>query len=137
MKKDVTIPLKPCLAACTELSATLPDHALHIPTFYFEYPPLENLLSLLDSESKHLLQGASWMDEGLQRILKSSGLRFLDDFTIVSPRAVYSINKIPVEMVRQLYVCAERMLLGFNLEKEAEIEEIEEMRREGERAQGD
>lgn len=121
--------LDPHLAAHAALSSTLPDHTLLIPTFFFEYPSLEEILSHLDKEST-LTFGTSWMDEVLQQALKSSGLEFLDNFTMISPRMVYLINRIPVEMIRELYARAEMMLLALHLEREAEIVEIEEMRRE-------
>lgn len=117
------------LNAHAALSSTLPDHVLLVPTFFFEYPPLEDILSLLDKESA-LSFGTSWMDEVLQQALKSSGLEFLNNFTMISPRMVYLINRIPVEMIRELYTRAETMLLALHLERKAEIVEIEEMRRD-------
>ncbi|KAF9455665.1 hypothetical protein BDZ94DRAFT_1242096 [Collybia nuda] len=116
------------------LSATLPDDALSIPTFCFDYPPLDSLLSLLESEAEGPSSGSTWGDENLKQAFRIVGLEFLDDFAIVSPRALYSTKRIPIELVHELYALAKMMLHAMNLERAMEIEEIEEMRKEGAKA---
>lgn len=103
---------------------------MDVLTYCFEYPSLEELLIFLNSESQNPFADASWKDEDIQLVLRSSGLQCLDDFTLVPSQAVYKFDKLSDNAVRRLYIGAEKMLQEFHSQKANEIAEIEELLRE-------
>lgn len=63
--------------------------------------------------------------------LLSSGIEYLDDFTLMSAAKLHTWTCIPMEKLRRLYGCAEAMIREFHAGKEKEIKEIWEFRAAG------
>lgn len=61
-------------------------------------------------------------------LVRSSGIEYLDDFTLVSAWKLQLWTSIPMDKIRALYTCAEVMIKEFHDRKEKEIGEIQECR---------
>ena len=62
------------------------------------------------------------------KLVLSSGIEYLDDFTLVSAAKLHTWTCIPTGKICRLYRCAEAMIREFHAGKEKEIKEIWEFR---------
>jgi hypothetical protein len=61
-------------------------------------------------------------------LVRSNGVEYLDDFTLVSAWKLQLWTRIPMDKIQALYTCAEVMIKEFHGRKKREIEEIRECR---------
>jgi hypothetical protein len=99
--------------------------SLELETFYFEYPSLTALANIMRETVGQALEYHEY------DLLRSSGMEYIDDFTLVSARKLQHWTNIPADKIRALYRCAEMMIREFHGKKIEEIEEIREFRAAG------
>jgi hypothetical protein len=92
--------------------------------FYFQYPCVNELAVLM---SKRFPVGQA-LENYEYDLVRSNGIEYLDDFTLVSTWKLQFWTSIPMEKIRALYTCAEVMIKEFHDRKEKEIKEIWEIR---------
>jgi hypothetical protein len=111
--------------SCSEGIST--GELLDIETFYFTYPSLSMLVHLMSKthSAEYIL------DDQEYKLVRSSGIEDLDDFTLVSKAKLHSWTSIPMEKIHTLYRGAEAMIEDFHIGKKEEIEEIWESRAAG------
>lgn len=72
--------------------------------------------------AEHILDGQEY------ELVSSSGIEYIDDFTLVSKAKLHTWTRVPPEKIHTLYGSAEVMIRDFHAEKKGEIEEILEFR---------
>jgi hypothetical protein len=77
------------------------------------------------------LSGEHVLKDHEYKLVLSSGIEYLDDFTLVSAAKLHTWTYIPMEKIHRLYGCAEAMIREFHAGKEKEIMEIWEFRAVG------
>jgi hypothetical protein len=68
------------------------------------------------------------LDDQEYKLVRSSGIEDLDNFTLVSEAKLHSWTSIPMKKIHTLYRGAEAMIKDFHIGKREEIEEIWESR---------
>jgi hypothetical protein len=101
---------------------------LQVKTYYFMYPPVEELLEMLGGSLETQLVGFRGRDQ-IVDILKRAGFEYLDDFSMHSPYSLHFHDGIPADAVRLLFSGAEEMLRAFHWGMDEVIRDIEEMTR--------
>lgn len=105
---------------------SLPIDSLRVKTYFFQYPPIEDLLELLGGSLEVRLVGFEGADQ-IGTILRKGGLENIEDFTLLSPRSLHVYDGIPIEAIRLLYSGADEMMRAMHLGRAEEIEFINEI----------
>lgn len=88
-------------------------------TYAFEYPKLETLLDALSPEL---------LDAEEREVLRTAGVEYADDFTLISPLNLCLSTEIGPERIRFLYTWIEQVIGQVHEENQEFIDEIEELR---------